>query len=513
MWISDIAHSRELDRRSIEEFGLPGMVLMERAGLAVFEALQELLPDRGRIAVLCGKGNNGGDGFVLARLAHQHGYEVGCLAAANEEDLQPDAKQEMLQARAQGVSPIFAENGRWRAKLERLSGQELIVDALLGIGATGHVTGPIAEAIDAINRSGVPVLSVDVPSGIHADTGEELGESVWAIRTVTMGQPKPYLFQGIGLEHSGHWSVGDIGLPRELLKEPTGALLIDLAWAANLIPERLKSSHKGSNGHVLVVAGSHSMRGAAVLAAKAALRAGAGVVTLAGIESVCEAVMSHCPEAILMPMPEKDGVIAPEGSAMILERQARFSSALFGPGMTHSETAREFLGRVWSRWETPSCIDADALNAVGLGLALPPCECVLTPHPGELSRLMQTTAAEVQADRFRSVRSAVSRYGKTVLLKGPYSVVGSADEPLLVNPTGNAGMAAAGMGDVLGGMIAALLAQDLPPYFAAAAGAFWHGLAGDICAQEIGPVGFVAREVSMAIPKARAKLAEACAEA
>lgn len=512
MWIANVSHARDVDQRSTEEFGLPAMVLMERAGMAVFETVQQMLPEKGRLGVFCGKGNNGGDGFVLARLALQHGFEVECLVTSPSDDLREECRQQMLQAKAQGVQPIFCDELRWKARLEKLGRFDLLVDGILGIGAEHHVKGPVGEAINAINRSGVPVVSIDLPSGIHADTGEELGESVWALKTVTFGLPKPCFFQGIGLEHSGHWHVADIGFPRELAKEPTEAFLLDASWVEALIPERLRSSHKGSNGHVLIVAGSNRMRGAAVLAAKSAYRTGAGLVTVAGIESVCQAVLSLCPEAIVLPLPERDGVIAEEAAELILAEQDTYEGAVFGPGMTHEPSVLKLFERVWKDWQVPSVIDADALNAVAKGVPLPPSDCLLTPHPGEMSRLLKITVAEVQADRFEAVRVAMTHFRRSVLLKGPYSITGAACEPLLVNPTGNPGMASAGMGDVLAGMAGALLAQDLPCYFAGGVAMYWHGLAGDICAERIGPVGFLARDLCHSIPSARAKLGVECAE-
>src|SRR5579859_303896 len=223
MWIASSEHSQIIDRRASEEFGISTKVLMERAGLAVFEAVQELLPDGGRITVCCGKGNNGGDGLVVARLAKAHKYQVEVLVACEEADLRADAAEQLHTARAQGIEPIFASDPRWVKKSECVGCRDLIVDALLGTGAKSEVRGVIKTAIQAINRSGVPVVAVDVPSGILCDTGEELGESVWATRTVSMGLPKPFLFEGIGLEHSGHWTVADIGYPCSLLKEPTEA--------------------------------------------------------------------------------------------------------------------------------------------------------------------------------------------------------------------------------------------------------------------------------------------------
>lgn len=494
----------------MQDYGIPAMVLMERAGLAVFEAIKALLPESGRLMILCGKGNNGGDGLVVARLAYEADFHVEVLVAAQESELTPDAKTQLAVSRAQGVQPIFVDDARWARKLECMGAYDLVVDALLGTGARGEIHGPILEAIRAINRSGVPAVSVDVPSGIHTDSGEDLGESVWALRTVTFGLPKPCLFQGIGMEHAGYWTVADIGYPSALLQTLTDARLIEQDWVANLMPERLRTAHKRDNGHVLVIAGSQSLPGAALLACRSALRAGAGLVTLASIPSVCAVAAAQLPEVMHLPLPEEGGKISGRAAEVLRASMSRVDSAVIGPGMGQSDSVRAFLGDLWRDWDVPSCIDADALNAVAQGLALPSAECVLTPHPGEMSRLLDSSIAEIQTDRFRTVDSAVRRFEKTVVLKGPHTIVGDLDQPLSVNATGNPGMATAGMGDVLSGTIGALLAQDLPPYCAAATGVYWHGLAADLCAEAIGAVGYLASDVADALPSARAKLTASC---
>lgn len=506
MWIASSEHSREIDRRASEEFGLPANVLMERAGLAVFDAVRELLPEGGRITVLCGKGGNGGDGFVVARVARDHGYHVECLVACEEGELTEVAREQMAVARALGLGPIFFDDARWRRRIDALGARDLLVDALLGTGAKCNVKGAIKEAIQAINRSGVPVVAIDVPSGIQADTGEELGESVWALRTVTMGLPKPFLFEGIGLEHSGHWTVAEIGYPSLLLGTPTHARLLDEDWVGQLLPERLKASHKGENGSVLIVAGSRRMRGAAALCARAALRAGAGLVTVAGIEPVCDAVAAQLPEVLFLPLPERDGAIAPEAADLLLEAGTKVKSAVFGPGLTHGDGVKRLLGEVWASWDKPCVLDADALNAISMGVKGPECERVYTPHPGEMGRLIQSSVAEVQNDRFRTVGTALLKTRACVLLKGPYSIVGEPSQPMLVNRTGNPGLASGGMGDILSGVIATLLAQELPPYYAAACGMYWHGVAADDCAQAIGTIGYGASDVADALPGARTRI-------
>lgn len=510
MWVANAEHIRNIDRRAGEEYGIPAKVLMERAGLAVFDAVRELLPQGGRIAVFCGKGNNGGDGFVVARLAKESGFGVLCLVASEEEMLTPDAAAQMQVVRMQGIDPIYYGDARWARKLECIASFDLIVDALLGTGAKCEVKGAIKEAIQAINRSGVPVVAVDVPSGVACDTGEELGESVWALRTVTFGLPKPFLFEGIGLEHSGYWTVSEIGYPNALLRESTHARMLDPAWVANLLPERLRASHKGENGSILIVAGSRNMRGAASLAARAAVRSGAGLVTVAGIADVCASVAANVPEALLMLLPEDSGTVSASAAHYLLEHQSKYHAAVFGPGLTQEPAILQFLDSVWRQWTKPSVIDADALNAVSLGVRLPDAECVLTPHPGEMSRLLHTSIAEIQSDRFRTVRQAVDSYHCCVLLKGPYSLVGEPGQPTLINETGNSGMASGGMGDVLSGIIATLMGQDLPAYYAASCGMYWHGAAADQCADEIGHVGYSASNVADALPKARSKIISSC---
>lgn len=509
MWIADAARSLEIDRLSQTEFGLSASDLMERAGLAVLAAARELVPEGSRLVILCGRGHNGGDGLVVARHAHPK-FDVSVLVAAREPDLADETRHQLQRLRESGVSPVFCDEETWAKRLDDLCLADLLIDGLLGTGAGGEVRGPVAEAIRAINRSGVPVLAIDVPSGIHCDTGEELGDSVWAVATVTFGLPKPFLFQGRGMEHSGYWTVADIGFPRPLLEEPTEARLLDAGWVGALLPERMRSSHKGDNGTVLIVAGSHSMRGAAALAAKAALRAGAGLVTVAAIESVCDTVMAVAPEATLLPLPERSGVVDPSAADLVLARQGGVDAALFGPGLTAQDAVAEFLHRVFAAWERPACLDADALNVMAQGVKPPESDCVMTPHPGEMARLLNTTVAEVQADRFESVRNALRKFGKAVLLKGPFSLVGETFQPTLVNATGNSGMASAGMGDVLSGVVTTLMAQDLPAYFAAACGMYWHGSAGDECAATIGPVGYTALDLASALPAARVKITNTC---
>lgn len=511
MWIATAEHIRDLDHRASEQFGIPALVLMERAGLAVFSAIQDMLPAGGRLLVVCGKGNNGGDGLVVARLATEsQRYAVECVITSLEEDLSPDCRTQLNMARAAGIHPILADDPRWLRRLECASAADLIVDAILGTGASGQLHGPVLDAIQMLNHSGTPVVAVDVPSGIEANTGADLGESVWAVRTVTFGLPKPFLFQGLGMEHAGFWTVADIGYPSLLTEETTDARLLDANWVANFLPERLRNSHKRDHGHVVIVAGSDAMPGAAALSCMGALRGGAGLVTIASTESVCRSVSAVVPEVILHPLPDEDGYLGIAAAKALTPLLDRFDAAVIGPGLGQPAVVDAFLADLFEAMEIPACLDAEALNALSRGVPLPKVELALTPHAGEISRMLKCSTGEAYANRIQTVQDAVAKLGHTVLLKGPHSIIGDPHQPLAINATGNSGMATAGMGDVLSGMIGALLGQDIPPYCATCAAVYWHGLAGDVCAEEIGPVGFLATDVARALPQARAKLLKSC---
>jgi len=505
MWIGTAAQCREIDRVAIEELGVSVPDLMEGAGNAVFEAVKELQPE-GTVLVACGPGNNGGDGFVVARLLKQAGVKVEVFVAAMENRLTEPSRQMLAKLRFAGAEPVFYGGKRWSELSDTAAEVDVIVDALLGTGQIGEPTGAVRETVIALHDSFATVVAVDVPTGIVTDSGDAPGAFVDADVTVSFELAKPCFFQGAGAEAVGDWNVVDIGIPEEALREPTGMATVDEAAVLAALGDRMVTNHKGENGHVLILAGSYQMRGAAALAARGALRAGAGLVTVASVVEVCDAVSALLPEVMLIPLEDDDGVLSPDSAEAILDLQDRASCAVFGPGMTTHESVRALLTVVWKDWTLPCVVDADALNAVSLGLTLPDAPCVLTPHPGEMARLLGMSSEKVQSDRFRAAQLAVEKYGRTVLLKGAYSVVSEREGNLLVNTTGNPGMAAGGMGDVLAGVIGGLLAQGLPTLQAAAVGAFLHGAAGDLCADKLGPVGFTASDLAFRIPAARAKL-------
>lgn len=497
LWIATADECANRDRRAEIEFGIPLSTLMEEAGAKVFARIRERLPSGGTIVFVCGKGHNGGDGLVAARLAWQAGYDAHVFLITQDFELSSLAALQLEALRNTG-SQIHQWRSEQEAWHELLSRADLVVDGLLGTGLKGRLDETFASVVNAMNESHRPVLAIDIPSGIDCDSGQILDGAVRAEETVTFALPKPFLFLNSGPEHAGTVTVADIQWPSELLNEPTSAAVTGWNEVALTLPRRRLQSHKGEHGHLLIFAGSPNMPGAALLAAKAALRAGVGLVTICSHPAACEAVSRHLPEALLHP-------ISPQREDLILER-GRYTAGVFGPGLDEPESWVSALNTIWRDWTLPCVVDADALNAIALGAKLPSAPCVLTPHPGEMGRLMSVDTGVIQSDRFRWARDCAKRFGSVALLKGAYTVSAAAGNPLLVNPTGNPGMATAGMGDVLSGVIGALLAQGIDPFWAAVSGAYWHGLAGDMCRDQIAEAGFLASEVADMLPFARTEL-------
>lgn len=460
------AQVRQIDRLAIDALGIPGYTLMQRAGEASLRCLRSRWPGARRIAVVCGAGNNGGDGYVLARLARAAGYDARVLAGSAPERLRGDALKACQDWRDGGGSIE-------RFGPQRLEDRELIVDALLGTGLTGAVRADAARVIAAINASGRAVLALDVPSGLDADDGVALGQTVRAECTITFVALKSGLFLGDGPSCSGVLYFDDLGLtgsvpgmpvPRfeRLLKEEIRRAL----------PPRMRTAHKGEFGHVLIVGGGRGMPGAARLAGEACLRVGAGRVTVAVAPQSIAAVGAGRPELMCRAL---------EAPAELAEAAAPCDLIAIGPG----------LGRdVWARglWDAalgcgkPMVVDADALNLLAARGAAVRSDWILTPHPGEAGRLLGRDGAAVQRDRPAALAALLTRYGGTVVLKGAGTLVGRAGEVAAFCEHGNPGMASPGMGDVLTGIIAGVLAQCRDPWRAARAGVLIHALAGDAAA-------------------------------
>lgn len=501
MRIATAAEMRAIEEHAVA-LGVSLETLMENAGRAVFEAVQRRATPPARIAVVCGTGNNGGDGLVVARLAHEAGYEVHTFIAAREGSLKGLPNLQLERLVALGVKPLWLSEPANMKLLRDADQWGVVVDAVLGTGANRQVDGLVKEGIEEVERWSWSTLSIDVPSGLNCDTGETLGAAVSASQTVVLGEAKRYLFQMGGIERAGSWSIADIGIPDECVE------ISAFAFEKLNVLVRGRASNKGQNGHVLIVAGSRQYRGAATLAALGAVKAGAGLVTVAGIEPVIEAVAAQVPEAILLPLAEENGVIGGAAAEIIAKAAEKVTSAVFGPGLTTNQSVGDCLATVWKGWRIPSVIDADALNLVAQGLELPDTLCFLTPHPGEAARLLGTTIDDVQRDRFATARRLTDRFRNPVLLKGAFSVFGHYEEKALkVNTTGNPGMASAGMGDVLAGVTAALVKQ-MPHNLTDALwqAALLHGKAGDLAAEEIGGIGYSASDLAHFLPRARSIL-------
>jgi NAD(P)H-hydrate epimerase len=459
------AQVRALDRRAIDDHGIPGYTLMQRAGAAAFAELRARWPAARRIAVACGGGNNGGDGYVVARLAREAGLDVTLLQLGDPQRLHGDTATAAAAWCAAGgaVAPFTAAG---------LAGAEVIVDALLGTGLERPVAGAWAEAIEALNSAPAPVLALDLPSGLDADRGVPLGCAVQAAATVTFVGQKPGLYTGAGPDHAGAVRFAGLDLPAAVYAGvgPAARLLGDADLAA-LPAKRRRVSHKGDHGHVLVVGGAAGMCGAALLAAQAALRAGAGLVSLATRPAHAVALTAVRPELMCL------GV---DCAADLLPLLRRADVVAIGPGLGRARWGAQLLGAALDSGR-PLVVDADALTLLA-GEPERRDDWVLTPHPGEAARLLGTTVAAVQADRLAAVAALQAAYGGVVVLKGAGSLVADGAGPPALCRDGNPGMAAGGFGDLLTGVIAALRAQGLDAGAAARLGVLLHARAADLAA-------------------------------
>jgi len=512
---------RLIDRTTLKDYGISGTVLMERAGLAVAMKIRELY-ERRRVIVLSGGGNNGGDGIVVARNLQEWGWNVKVILPSKENKLSPDCLKQFKIAKKAGVQIEFRDYVS-----DKDLHSALVVDAIFGTGLSKNVTGKIAKFISFINSSDVPVISVDIPSGISSDTGQVMGEAVRADYTVTFGLPKRGQLLYPGAEYTGKLFVEDIGFPEELIhSEKLRTELLEKKDVSLLIPERQRYSHKGDYGHVLVVAGSRGKTGAAFMAAKACLRAGAGLVTIGIPESLMDVFQSRVTEEMTLPLPDAgDGTLSSRALERILGFLSEKADVLaLGPGISVTDNTKKLIKEILMNSTTPAVIDADAINALEGNkqiLKKTKAPVILTPHAGEMARLLQGSkgssfavlrrmdqrvkGSEIRAiekDRINTAIEFAKETGTYLALKGVPSVIAEPEGRAYINPTGNPGMASAGTGDVLTGMIAGLLGQDLNPMEASIFGVYMHGLAGDIAAKKIGEHSLIASDIIDLIPEA-----------
>lgn len=498
---------RELDRLTIQEYGVPSLTLMERAGQAVAQAVLENFGTNAKkgVLVIAGKGNNGGDGLVAARVLKKKRVPCTVALLAQEEDLSPDAAHNLRAFTAVKGRVIEIGAPKFALLTEQVSQAGLIVDAVLGTGLKNSVRGPYADAIMLMNAAGLPVVAVDTPSGLDADAGLPLGIAVQAELTVALAFPKLGEIIFPGIRYTGDLAVADIGIDQRAVDRVAPRTeLLEHAAIGWLVPRRDADSHKGDYGHVLIIAGSRGKTGAAILACRAAMRSGAGLVTLAAARSLNDIFAGALVEVMTEPLPENPAETIDPPTVEDWRRILHGKDALlFGPGIGVSEGSRNMMRWLLRHLDIPWVIDADGLNNLALeidrlrGAKVPP---VLTPHPGEMARLVGKSAVEVNADRVRIARSFAEAHRCYLVLKGARTVIATPAGKIFVNPTGNPGMASGGMGDVLAGMIGAFLGQGLSAEDAMKLGVYLHGYAGDNIARERGQAGLIASDIIEALP-------------
>ncbi len=521
MKVLNASQMREVDRQTIEEVGIPGPVLMENAGREIFRALERRFPTLGneKIVIVAGKGNNGGDGLVVARHLANHGAKPLVLLLAGGSEVKGDAALNLGIARAAGIDIREIGNaGDWRRRRAALRDATVLVDAVFGTGLLRAAEGLYADAIQDINAARAYKIAVDIPSGLSSDGFELIGPAVKADLTVTLGAPKIAHVLPPAEDYVGELVVADIGIPRRLLDDPRHKL--EMAGTAGLLPvfaRRKNDTHKGTYGHVLVISGSLGKTGAAVMAGKAALKTGAGLVTVATPASCLPIVARSMAELMTEPLEETPEKTIAAGAA---DRAAALANGkdvvLIGPGISTHPSTGDFLYKLLPRLRGPAVIDADGLNLLGLRpemLARLPRPAILTPHPGEFARLTGLSTAEVLSRRLELAPSFASEHDVYLILKGYRTLTAAPDGRVFINRTGNPGMATGGSGDVLSGILASLLAQLKDPLLAAVAGVYVHGLSGDLAARELSEKALVAGDIIRFLPKALKRLeddAEGC---
>jgi NAD(P)H-hydrate epimerase len=497
------AQMREADRYTIEEIGIPSLVLTENAGRQVVAAIEAAYEARleGRVGVLCGRGNNGGDGFVVARTLIQRGVDSAVFVIGSVAEVRGDARVNLDILGRLGVTVVeIGDEQTWELHFSEISQCSLIVDAIFGTGLKSALGGMMETVVADINASGIPIVAIDLPSGMSADTPHLIGDCIDASMTVTLAAPKLPLVLPPGEAHAGDVVIADIGIPPDVLESLEGPHieLLTPELVRSLVEPRAPESHKGDFGRVTLIAGSRGKTGAAHLAAIGALRSGAGLVTVATPASCLPIVASMAPELMTEPLLEApNGTVRRAAVEQVLQLQQDVIAC--GPGLGRGPEIAEFVRLLVERSTAPLVLDADALTVLADD---PAClagrddrDVVITPHPGEMAKLIGASVDEVQANRIQIAAEFAGTRRLYVVLKGHRTIVATPEGRIYINPTGNAGMATGGTGDVLTGMIAAWLAQLLDAEAACRLAVFLHGAAGDLAEGEEGQVSMVATDL------------------
>ena len=516
MYLVTANEMQKMDRATIESFGLPGRILMENAGRGATQFFLEQFKnaENKKIGVIAGRGNNGGDGFVIARYLAQKGISVTVYLLSERQKISGDAAANLELLPPLKVPVIEMPDAEsFSAHQTAMRHEAIWVDAILGTGLKSDVKEFFKDMIDFINQSNKPVFAVDIPSGLNSDTGQPCGACVRADATATFAFAKTGHFLLPGADYTGNLKIIDIGVPPHIANDvgPLQYLLTpDLIRTVSL--PRPLDAHKGHTGHLLVIAGSTGKTGAAVMTAMSAMRAGVGLVTLGIPASLNPILEIHVTEAMTEPLPEtKEGVLGEASFNRIMALLSDKKCLAIGPGIGTNPETKMLVQRLLQESKKPMVIDADGLNClIGRTEILKNFEkpIVLTPHPGEMSRLIGTTAADVQKDRIKCARNFAEKFNVHVVLKGARTVVAHPDGRVFINPTGNPGMASGGMGDVLTGVIAGFIAQGHSPELAAHAGVYLHGAAADSLAKNKGSFGYLATDVMNTLPEAIKRLSD-----
>ena len=503
MRILNTQQMREADRRTIQEIGLSSLVLMENAGRQAVAAVESLYPDLAerRIAVVCGKGNNGGDGFVMVRTLHQRGHDVSAFLVGPSSEVTGDARVNLDILGRLGLDVIeVADESAWELHVSEVTAHDLIIDAIVGTGLKDALRGFYQTIVADLNASDIPVVSIDLPTGMSADTCELIGEAVDAAVTITLGAPKLPLVLPPAEARCGEVVIADIGIPAEVIDTLDGPRieLLTRDWLRPLIEPRAVDAHKGDFGRVLVIAGSVGKSGAAVLAAQGALRSGAGLVTVASPRSCQPIIAASAAEYMTEPLDETSSGTVDFGALEAVQAIAA-DVIVAGPGLGRGEGVSAFVRELLEKSGAPLVLDADALNAfAGEPAALVGREgrdVIITPHPGEMARLVGCTVDDLQADRLGFASDFARTHQVTVVLKGYRTIIATPSGQIFVNPTGSPGMATGGTGDVLAGMIGGWLGQLLDAEAACRLAVYLHGSAGELADADAGEVSMTAGDL------------------
>lgn len=506
----------KMDKATIEKIGIPGIALMENAGREVADTIINFWKQNNsnikKVSIICGKGNNGGDGFVIARHLINNGFDVKVILLATADEVKGDAKINLniLKNINADIKYILNEDDI-RNLSDYCQDSFAIVDAIFGTGLRGKVRGIASSVISIINSLNIPVIAVDIPSGVCGKTGKILGEAVKAHITVTMALPKAGLVLYPGAEYVGKLIIGDIGMSNDIKNKALGVgEIVEKENVRRYFKPYSQDSHKGTFGRVFVLAGSSGMSGAAYLTGMAAAKSGAGLVTVGTPSSLQDILAAKSTEIMTLGLCEtKNRTLSTKALEKALDFAKKCDSVAIGPGLSQDKDTQRFVWEFIKNCKTPMVVDADAINA----LAKKPeilkdtlATVVITPHPGEMARLLLTSLQEIQEDRVKSVKCAAKEFSCTAVLKGAATLIATAHDKLYINPTGNPGMATGGSGDVLTGIIAALLARGMTTCEAAIAGVYIHGLAGDLSSRITGEISLVAGNLIDFLPGAFKKI-------